>query len=209
MYLNTQKENTNIDNQFKSRKKFDLSKMKVPLIISIVILVLLITIIVVVIALKNATKYFLTLEGDENIKLYAGTTYVEPGYTGFDNKKNNFTSEVEVTTNLDLNKVGEYQIVYKFKNITKTRNITVVEKSTNSPTTTIYLIGYEELTLPLGETYEEKGYNAIDTVDSDITNKVKVYSNINTNKAGEYYVVYTVTNSQGITTTNMRKVTVK
>ena len=209
MYLNTQKENTNIDNQFKSRKKFDLSKMKVPLIISIVILVLLITIIVVVIALKNATKYFLTLEGDENIKLYAGTAYVEPGYIGFDNKKNNFTSEVEVTTNLDLNKVGEYQIVYKFKNITKTRNITVVEKSTNSPTTTIYLIGDEELTLPLGETYEEKGYNAIDTVDSDITNKVKVYSNINANKAGEYYVVYTVTNSQGITTTNMRKVTVK
>lgn len=209
MYLNTQKENTNIDNQFKSRKKFDLSKMKVPLIISIVVLVLLITIIVVVIALKNATKYFLTLEGDENIKLYAGTVYVEPGYTGFDNKKNNFTSEVEVTTNLDLNKVGEYQIVYKFKNVTKTRNITVVEKSANSPTTTIYLIGDEELTLPLGGTYEEKGYNAIDTVDSDITNKVKVYSNINANKAGEYYVVYTVTNSQGITTTNMRKVTVK
>ena len=209
MYLNTQKENTNIDNQFKSRKKFDLSKMKIPLIISIVVLVLLITIIVGVIALKNATKYFLTLEGDENIKLYAGTAYVEPGYTGFDNKKNNFTSEVEVTTNLDLNKVGEYQIVYKFKNVTKTRNITVVEKSANSPTTTIYLIGDEELTLPLGGTYEEKGYNAIDTVDSDITNKVKVYSNINANKAGEYYVVYTVTNSQGITTTNMRKVTVK
>ena len=61
----------------------------------------------------------------------------------------------------------------------------------------------------VGDTYNEPGYNATDSIDSNITDKVQVTNNIDTSKIGTYQVVYTVTNSSGITSSKTRKVVVK
>ena len=49
----------------------------------------------------------------------------------------------------------------------------------------------------IDEVYEEPGYQAIDSLDGDITNQVQVSGNINYQVAGTYEMVYSVTNSRG------------
>ncbi len=206
MYLNTERGNTNIDNQFKKGFSINLSKLKLPLIIGGVVLALIIIIMVIVI-FANRTKYFITLEGEEKITIYQGTTYYELGYEGFDNKQNDLTSEVTVENNIDTNTVGTYEIIYRLKDTVKKRTITVIERGVGN--TTIYLKGEEHLSLSVGSAYNEPGYIAIDSLDSDITNKVTVTNNVDTSKEGTYTVIYTVVNSSGVTTTKTRYVIVK
>ncbi|MBQ8219232.1 MAG: DUF5011 domain-containing protein [Bacilli bacterium] len=207
MYLNHEKGNTNIDNQFKKNRKLKFKNIKKPLIIGIVSLVVIATIVLGIIFFINRTKYFITLQGEEYIKIYQGTTYQEPGYNGFDNKQNNLTDEVIVLNNINSSLVGTYTITYKLKRTVKTRTVEVVQKGVG--TTYIHLYGDDPLYLPLGSSYQELGYKAIDSIDSDITNDVKVTSNLDSSKTGVYRVVYSVTNSSGITTSKTRTVIVK
>lgn len=51
--------------------------------------------------------------------------------------------------------------------------------------------------LNIDSVYEEPGYQAIDSVDGDITSQVKVSENINYRIAGTYEIIYSVTNSRG------------
>lgn len=61
----------------------------------------------------------------------------------------------------------------------------------------IILVG--DTIMNIDEVYEEPGYQALDSVDGDITNQVKVTKNINYQVAGTYEIVYSVTNSRGET----------
>lgn len=210
MYLNTKKGNTNIDSQFNAKKfslkDIDPSKKKI-IFIALGIIIAIILILIVATSLKNKTNYFIDLKGEETMSIYQGDTFVEPGYTGRDNKGNDLTSTITVDNTIDSSKAGTYTVTYKLKNITKTRTVNVVEKGTGY--TSFYLKGDETLTLSVGSTYEEPGYIAIDSIDSDITSKVQVSSNLDTNKKGYYRIVYTVTNSTGITTNKTRTIIVK
>ena len=55
----------------------------------------------------------ITLTGNESISLPIGQTYNEPGYTANDNCNGDLTSEVKVTNNIDVNRAGSYEVVYK------------------------------------------------------------------------------------------------
>lgn len=210
MYLNTEKGNTNIDNQFDNKnfnfKNIDFSKMKLPLIIAGIVLLIIVAIIIFI-SFKNKTEYFITLEGAEEISIYQGDSFVEPGYSGRDNKNNDLTSSIIVDNQVDSQTIGTYEIIYKLNNTTKKRIVNVVEKGVGN--IFIYLLGDDPIILNVGDTYTEPGYNATDSIDSNITDKVQVTDNIDTTKIGTYQVVYTVTNSSGITTSKARKVIVK
>lgn len=210
MYLNTEKGNTNIDKEFNNKKfnfkDIDPSKIKI-IIIALAILLAIIVTIIVVVNSKNRTNYFIELVGEETMAIYQDDTYIEPGYSGRDNKGNDLTSAVTVDNSIDSSKVGTYKVTYKLKDITKTRTVNVVEKGTGY--TSLYLKGDENLTLSIGATYEEPGYIAIDSIDSDISSKVEINSNLDTNKKGYYRIIYTVTNSSGVTTSKTRTVIVK
>lgn len=210
MYLNTERGNTNIDNQFDNKKfnfkNIDFSKMKLPLIIAGIVLLIIIAIIIFI-SFKNKTKYFIILEGSEEISIYQGDSFIEPGYSGRDNKNNDLTSSIVVDNQVDSQTIGTYEIIYKLNNTTKKRIVNVVEKGVGN--IFIYLLGDDPVILKVGDTYTEPGYNATDSIDSNITDKVQVTDNIDTTKIGTYQVVYTVTNSSGITTSKARKVIVK
>ncbi len=207
MYFNNKREDTNIDSEFKSsRKSIDLKKYKLPIIIVGSILLLAIVVGIIIYIINNSTKYFIQLYGDEVMTIYVGTEYVEQGYAGTDSKKNNLTSQVVVDNNLDTSTIGEYTIVYRLRNAKKVRTINVVEKPTGY--TTIYLKGNLTVYLNIGGAYTEEGYTVIDTVDSDLTDKVKITNNINNAKEGTYQIVYSVTNSSGVTTSATRTVIV-
>ena len=60
----------------------------------------------------------------------------------------------------------------------------------------ITLKGKNIITIYQNQKYVEPGYKATDPKDGNITNKVKIKGNINTNKQGTYELIYTVTNSK-------------
>ena len=51
-----------------------------------------------------------TSGGEENITLYQGNDFIEPGYEAYDENNVNLTSKVIVNSDLDINKIGEYEV---------------------------------------------------------------------------------------------------
>jgi hypothetical protein len=73
---------------------------------------------------------------------------------------------------------------------------------------TITLKGDRDITLKVGQVIREPGYSAYDPQDGDITDRVQVTSNLNFYKAGQYYVNYSVKDSDGNVANASRVVTV-
>ena len=92
-------------------------------------------------------------------------------------------------------------------NITKERNVKVIEKPVGA--THIHLYGDMNIFLYVGEKYQEKGYEVVDTVDgASLKDKVTINSNVDTSKEGIYHIIYSVTNTSGVTTSIQRSVVV-
>ena len=125
----------------------------------------------------------------------------------FDNKKNNLNNEVTVKSNLDSNTIGTYTITYSLHDITKIRTVKVVAKP--DIITVIHLNGEKNIYLNVGETFNEPGYSAIDAIDGDLTDKVKVSGSFDTSNIGTYRIIYSVVNSSGVTTSETRTIIVQ
>ena len=207
MYFND-KSDTNIDSELGKNGDNKLlmlfNKYSKWIIIGIIALIILIILIVI---LSNRTSYYITLEGDSIINIYQGDKYDEPGYKGYDNKKNDLTDEVVVDdSKVDTSKTGEYTIKYSLHRTTRIRTINVIEKPAEA--TNLYLKGDLVIKLKVGEEYIEPGWVAIDTFESDLNDKVQVDSNVDTSKEGTYLIIYRVKNSKGVTTSTTRTVIV-
>ncbi|MFP3725790.1 transglycosylase domain-containing protein [Priestia filamentosa] len=72
----------------------------------------------------------------------------------------------------------------------------------------IKLNGRQTMTLIEGETYEEEGATAKDAKDGDLTNKIKIFGTVNTNKPGTYKLTYTVSDKSYNVSTIKRTVIV-
>lgn len=81
---------------------------------------------------SNEPIISLSLKGNKVIEVKKDDTYLEPGYTAHDENGYDLTSEVEVSSNLNTNKIGTYTITYTIEKdgITKTdfRTVKVVKK---------------------------------------------------------------------------------
>ena len=89
----------------------------------------------------------------------------------------------------------------------KNTDKTQTQKDTEKPV--IELFGDTTITLKFGENYNELGAVATDNVDGDLTKKIKISGKVDTEKAGEYIIKYTVTDKAGNKTTIERKVIVE
>ncbi len=89
----------------------------------------------------------------------------------------------------------------------KNTDKTQTQKDTEKPV--IELFGDTTITLKFGENYNELGAVATDNVDGDLTKKIKISGKVDTQKAGEYIIKYTVTDKAGNKTTIERKVIVE
>lgn len=205
-----EKEDTNIDKEFEGSKKsnfnFDFNKiLKNPkfLLIGGGILIAIIVVVAVISLLGNSNNYRLELEGTEKITVILGDDYIEPGYKAYDKNGNDCTNQVEITSTIDTNTIGEYEILYSIDKINKIRYVSVIE-----PETIIYLTGGKNMCLELGKKYNEPGYSATDSKDGDLTKKVKVTGSVNHQKEGIYKRTYSVVNSRNQTITVTRNIRV-
>lgn len=73
----------------------------------------------------------------------------------------------------------------------------------------LYLHGDSEITLEVGTEFVEPGYSAYDTEDGNLSDSVVISGNMDSSKAGEYILVYTVNDKTGNSTTKTRKITYK
>jgi len=166
---------------------------------------------ILLIALTTQIEYFvyykytiplLNIKGDSIVEVEVFSEYKDAGY---ELEHPNKDLKVKVTSNVDTEKVGIYDVTYSVKhiddNITQSRKVKVVDNE--KPV--IELIGEEEIILLEDAIYKESGYKANDNYDKDITDKVKITNNIK-NDVGEYEVIYTVSDSSGNTYSIKRKV---
>ena len=152
-------------------------------------------------------KFFISLIGEDEMTVYKDDTFIDPGYNASNNLGENLNSEVIISGEVDTRIIGEYKINYSLGNVTKERIISVVERPVDH--TYIHLTGERIIYLNKGEKYTEPGYTVFDSYNSGLSNDdVKVTSNVDTNKVGVYKIVYEVTNSRGITTSEVRTIIV-
>ena len=202
-----EKEDTNIDKEFSNNKStnIDFNKLKPILFIIGGIVLLIILVIILINIFSNSEKYKLNIIGDENITINLGSDYIEPGYSAYDKKGNDITKDVKITNNININKEGNYEILYSIGNISKVRYVTV--KKINGETTIILTNG-KTMYLEVGEKYVEPGYQVYDSADQNLTEKVKVSGKVDTSKAGTYQITYSVVNSRNQTITEKRTIIV-
>lgn len=84
---------------------------------------------------------------------------------------------------------------------------TQTEKDTEKPK--IELIGDETIVLKVGDKYEELKAAAVDNVDGDLSNKIKITGKVNTKVAGTYIIKYTVSDNSKNKATITRTVIVE
>lgn len=148
-------------------------------------------------------KPTITLKGTDTITIEVGTDDIEEGATVTYHNKD-WTNQLEIQSNLNTKKVGNYEIEYKVKfregYVTQKRKVQVVD--TTAPEIT--LKGNKEVTLPKDKEYLEEGYSGIDKGDGEITDKVQITKQqINET---EYSILYSVADSAGNKATAMRTI---
>lgn len=209
MYFNN-KFDTNINNQFDKKSTFNLLNMikKYKWFIFIIIAIILL-IMMFLYFFDRDTGNYLELVGEENIILYQGTDYIEPGFKAYNSKDIDLTSDVDISSNLDVSTVGEYEISYTLNDIVKTRKIVIVEKPKVYTFIRLNAINNNiNIYLKLGEEYNDPGYKVYSSTGENLNNKAKVTGTVDTSKKGNYKIVYSLVDSDGVTITASRIVTV-
>lgn len=156
---------------------------------------------------EDTREYFLELFGENDIVIYQGSEYIEPGYRAYDNKGIDYNNDVQVLGNVNTGVVGEYVLTYKYQDFVLERRITVLAKS--NQLTFLILNGDKVIYLKKGEEYVEPGFNVIDSVDVNLNDKVEVSGSVDTNKPGTYKIIYSVTNAMGVVVVEERTVIVE
>ena len=145
------------------------------------------------------TKPVITLSGDGEVSLELGTAYTDSGATASDNIDGDITSSIVTVNNVDIYTVGTYSVTYNVSDaagnsadeVTRTVNIT---PDVTKPVITITGgdIAHEQ-----GTSYTDLGATALDNIDGDITSLILVENNVDSDTAGTYTVIYSVSDSSG------------
>lgn len=216
MYFNSEKADTNIDKEIDKKEKKqkiknidfkNVNKKKI-FIIGGIIVFLLVLIIVIISLTTSKSKINIQVIGGNNIKVYQGSKYFDPGFSAIDKKGNNINDKAVVYNPVDTSKIDKYIVTYTIGEYRNSRTVEVVERPSKG-ITYIALQGKKDMDISKGDKYKEPGYVAIDDIDGNITDKVNISGSVNYNKEGTYKLVYYVVNSTGITTTIERTVNVK
>lgn len=108
--------------------------------------------------------------------------------------------EAKASTNITYNAYITCKDIYKTNGYgtkptdgNKNDDETQTENDTEKPK--IELFGDKEITLTVGDTYNELGAMAMDNVDGDITTKIKISGKVDTKVTGTYTIKYTVSDS--------------
>ena len=134
------------------------------------------------------------LNGKDNITLEYGQKYEEAGFVANIDKKSHI-KDVVIDSNINVNKIGDYEINYilKYKSFSKT--LTRKVKITDHTFPTLSIGCDTTQYVALNGKMSQCEIKAIDNYYQDITDKIVVDSNLNLKKIGDYKITYTVVDS--------------
>ncbi len=155
-----------------------------------------------IIYVKDLTKPALILNGTKETYICPNQSYSEEGYKAVDNYDGDITSKVKVKKEKDK---YIYIVSDRAKNKTRIER-KIIKKDRVKPTIT--LKNGEQINIIAGTPYQEEGYKATDNCDQDLTSKVKIEGNIDTNTPGTYHLTYSVSDSANNKTKVIRTVNV-
>ncbi len=207
MYFNDEKNNTSIDKELSNKSILGKMKKNIKKIIILVIAFIVLIALILIIAGLFKNKINFKLLGDNYIKLTEGSEYIEPGYIATDKNGIDISDEVIIEDNIDTSTIGVYQVIYRLRKKVLQRTIRIVEMEVGK--LSIHLKGDKILHMKRNNSYIEPGYLCIDSIDGDITKNVNVTNNVDISTIGTYKIIYSVTNSTGVTTTVSRIVIVE
>ncbi len=101
--------------------------------------------------------------------------------------------EAEMEGKVDTTKAGTYKLHYTYK---KTKGNTHSGSSDNKQIV-MNLNGSAHTYVKQNQKYIESGCHAIDKIEGNLTDKVKIEGNVDTSKPGKYEVVYKVKTNRG------------
>lgn len=148
------------------------------------------------------------LTGDATIDLPFGTEYQEPGYTATDSEGNDLTALVVVSGTVDTTQEGTYTLTYTVTDSLHHSNSIQRVVTVGPPPPTIELIGGAELSIYCAREFEDPGFTALDSRGNDLSEQVVCTGTVDSLHPGTYTLSYSVTDSNGYTTTVERTVTV-
>ena len=120
-----------------------------------------------------------------------GQEYVEEGFVAEDNYDGDITAKVERTV---VDDVVIYRVTDSSGNSAEARR--PIKYGDETPPV-LSLKGDTTITINAGTKYQEPGYSAVDNVDGDITDKVKVSGDYSIYTPGTYTITYSVTDTFG------------
>lgn len=162
------------------------------------------------------------LKGTNPYCIVVGQKYKEPGAIATDNIDGNITNRIKVdSSDVTGERTGNFRVTYEVSDTFGHRAIAyrsvMVRTSCPDPTSAeapvntrpqIQLIGGTSVTINMNEEYQDRGATAWDKEDGALP-VVLISNTVNTSRAGIYEVVYKATDSQGLSSTAKRIVTVK
>ena len=150
-----------------------------------------------------------TVLGDSPLGIITGGTYTDPGATANDTEDGNITANIVVSGDtVDPATPGTYTVIYTVTDShglvgSKTRDVGV----SDAPVLTI--TGANPMMAPNGTAWVDPGATATDTEDGNITANIIVSGDtVDVNVNGNYNVIYTVTDTTGLSATDTRLVTI-
>ncbi|QAA30343.1 immunoglobulin-like domain-containing protein [Clostridium manihotivorum] len=148
---------------------------------------------------KDTTKPVINIVGDSVVTVEAQNIYTDGGATATDNYDSNLTDSIKTKGVVDTNKIGEYTISYDVSDLSGNKADTAkrIVKVVDTKKPIIEMKGDSDITLEVGTEYKDQGAVAKDNYDGDITGKIAMDSNVNTNVKGNYFVKYNVMDASG------------
>ena len=185
-------------------KKRKIKYKRVLLLILIIVMIML----SISLLINNNSKYLIIkLNGEKEITINYQEEYQDSGATAT-YKNKDITSDIETSNNINYNKIGNYEIVYKIKYKKQAKEITRKINIVDKENPVIELNGNSEITIYKGSKYNEQGVKITDNYDENLTDKVEIENNIDTSKIGDYEITYKVKDSSGNEAITKRKIKV-
>lgn len=167
-------------------------KKKIILIIVVVFVILLLLGFLLFFSLESFITF--ELKGKKQYEISLNNRFKDPGYQAMFMGRD-ISEKVNIQGKVDSTKIGLYKIKYtiKFLNVNKNCERKILVRDLEKPI--IKLNGDEEINIYLGNKYNEFGAIASDNYDGDLTNRIQIIGNVDTNKVGSYELVYKVIDS--------------